>query len=64
VETWQARALAVGMGEYECATLVAMFRYYAAHGLVGNPHVLTSLLRRKPGDLAAFLRRTAAKDER
>jgi NAD(P)H dehydrogenase (quinone) len=58
VESWQARARAAGMGEYECTTLTAMFRYYAAHGLIGNPHVLASLLGRKPNDLAAFLRRS------
>ena len=63
VESWQARALAAGMGEYECATLAAMFRYYADHGLVGNSHVLASLLGRKPNDLAAFLRRSAARGE-
>ena len=33
---WQARARAGGMGEYERATLAAMFRYYAEHGLIGN----------------------------
>ena len=32
---WQARARAGGMGEYERATLAAMFRYYAEHGLIG-----------------------------
>ena len=63
VESWQVRARAGGMGEYECATLAAMFRYYAAHGLIGNSHVLASLLGRKPNDLAAFLRRSAANGE-
>src|SRR5262249_36585915 len=32
---WEARARAADMGEHERATLAAMFRYYAAHGLVG-----------------------------
>jgi len=59
-ESWQELARAAGMGEYECATLAAMFRYYAAHGLIGNSHVLASLLGRKPNDLAAFLHRSAA----
>src|ERR1700733_7752091 len=57
VEFWLERVRAGGMGEYECATLTAMFRYYAAHGLIGNSRVLASLLGRKPNDLAAFLRR-------
>jgi NAD(P)H dehydrogenase (quinone) len=60
VEFWLERARAGGMGEHECATLAAMFRYYSAHGLIGNPHVLASILGRKPNDLAAFLRRNAA----
>ena len=64
VESWQVRARAGGMGEYECATLAAMFRYYAAHGLIGNSHVLAALLGRKPNDLAGFLRRSAANGER
>ena len=61
--SWQERARAGGMGEYECATLAAMFRYYAAHGLIGNSHVLASLLGRKPNDLASFLRRNVAQGE-
>jgi NAD(P)H dehydrogenase (quinone) len=57
---WEAHARAGGMGEYERATLAAMFRYYAAHGLLGNTHVLRSLLGRAPTGLAAFLARAAA----
>jgi len=63
VESWQARARAGRMAEYERTTLTAMFRYYAAHGLIGNPHVLASLLGRKPNGLAAFLRRSTAHAE-
>jgi NAD(P)H dehydrogenase (quinone) len=63
VKSWQARVRAGGMGDYECATLAAMFRYYAAHGLIGNSHVLTSLLGRTPNGLAAFLRRHAEHGE-
>jgi hypothetical protein len=59
VESWQQRTRAAGIGEYEGATLAAMFRYYAAHGLIGNSRVLASVLGRKPNDLAAFLRRDA-----
>jgi NAD(P)H dehydrogenase (quinone) len=59
VESWQQRARAAGIGEYESATLAAMFRYYAAHGLIGNSRALASVLGRKPNDLAAFLRRDA-----
>jgi NAD(P)H dehydrogenase (quinone) len=62
-EAWQTRAREAGMGEYECATLAAMFRYYADHGLIGNSRVLASLLGRKPTDLAAFSHRSAARGE-
>jgi len=57
VEAWEARASAAGIGEHERATLAAMFRYYAKHGLVGNPNTLRWLLGRKPTDLAQFLSR-------
>ena len=41
VETWETRARAAGMGDYQRETLAAMFRSYAAQGLVGNAkHVL------------------------
>jgi NAD(P)H dehydrogenase (quinone) len=55
VEAWEARARAASLGEYERATLAAMFRYYAQHGLVGNPNTLRSLLGRAPHGLAEFL---------
>jgi NAD(P)H dehydrogenase (quinone) len=63
VESWQERVREAGMGEYECATLAAMFRYYADHGLIGNSRVLAWLLGREPNDLAAFLHRRAAGGE-
>jgi len=58
-EAWEARARAGGMGEHERVTLAAMFRYYANHGLVGNPNTLSWLLGRAPNGLADFLRRVA-----
>jgi NAD(P)H dehydrogenase (quinone) len=54
---WEARARAGGIGAYERATLAAMFRYYAAHGLIGNPHTLHWLLGRAPTSLASFVER-------
>jgi NAD(P)H dehydrogenase (quinone) len=56
---WETRARASGMGEHERMTLAAMFRYYAAHGLIGNPNALSWLLGRAPTGLAAFLERAA-----
>jgi len=57
VEEWEARAKAAGMGDYQCETLVKMFRYYAQHGLRGNPRLLSWLLGRPTTTLAEFLER-------
>jgi uncharacterized protein YbjT (DUF2867 family) len=60
IAAWEARASTSGMGGRERTTLMAMFRYYAAHGLIGNPTVLTWLLGRPPIGLSAFLVHHAA----
>jgi NAD(P)H dehydrogenase (quinone) len=60
IEAWATRASAAGMKDEQCGTLVKMFRYYAQHGLSGNPNVLRWLLRREPTSLAAFVARAAA----
>jgi NAD(P)H dehydrogenase (quinone) len=54
VETWEARARAAGMGDYQRETLAAMFRSYAASGLIGNCNVLRWLLGRRPGTIQEF----------
>jgi NAD(P)H dehydrogenase (quinone) len=59
LEAWEARARAAGMGDHARETLAKMFRYYARHGLVGNPSVLGWLLGRAPTTLAGFARRAA-----
>lgn len=58
LEEWEARARGAGLGEYQRATLAAMFRYYELHGLSGNPRVLRWLLGREPTTIVAFARRT------
>src|SRR5271154_4610000 len=63
VDAWDARARAAGMGEQERTTLAAMFRYYAEHGLIGNPNTLHHLLGRPPNNLARFLGRVVAAGE-
>jgi NAD(P)H dehydrogenase (quinone) len=55
IEAWEARAKAAGMGDYQRDTLAAMFRRYAASGLIGNSNVLGWLLGRRPGTLAEFV---------
>ena len=57
---WEKAARARGLNDYAVATLLAMFRYYALHGLSGSPNVLRWLLAREPTTLAAFVQRTAA----
>jgi NAD(P)H dehydrogenase (quinone) len=59
VEDWEARAHAAGMGDQQRDMLARMFRYYAQHGLAGNPNVLRWLLRRPPTTLGEFARRAA-----
>jgi hypothetical protein len=39
-----------------------MFRYYAQHGLVGNPNTLRWLLGRAPHGLAEFLGRVVGQE--
>jgi NAD(P)H dehydrogenase (quinone) len=59
IEAWDARMRSTGMGDHERETLAAMFRYYAAHGLIGNTNTLRWLLGRAPNDLAHFIGRIA-----
>ncbi len=60
VAVWEERARAAGMGAHERNALAAMFRYYARHGLIGNPNALCRLLGRAPNTLAHCLGRAAA----
>jgi len=60
IESWENRARAAGMDDYQVDTLIKMFRAYARDGLKGNPNVLTWLLGRPPTSLTAFATRMAA----
>jgi len=59
VEAWQEQAKEAGLGDYQIATLASMFRYYQHFDFLGNPQVLSWLLKRSPGSLSAFLKRSA-----
>lgn len=61
LDEWRSQAQ--GLPAEAVATLLQMFRYYAAYGLVGNPKVLTWLLGREPTTLAASLRQIQAETE-
>ncbi len=51
LKKWHQNALADGLPPDKVEMLSQMFRYYATHGLVGNPTVLTHLLGRQPTSL-------------
>jgi len=57
VEAWLSRPEAQALGPHQRQSLAAMFGYYAAYGMVGNPNVLTWLLGRPPTGLHEVLRR-------
>jgi uncharacterized protein YbjT (DUF2867 family) len=59
VEAWSGRVRAAGLRDYQRETLAKMFRYYAAHGLIGNANPLTWLLGRAPTTPAEFAMREA-----
>jgi NAD(P)H dehydrogenase (quinone) len=59
-DAWAVRARHAGMGDYQRDTLLRMFRYYARHGLVGNPNELKWLLGREPASLASVIGHAAA----
>ena len=61
VAAWAARSSA--LGDYQKETLIRMFRYYAEHGLVGNPNTLGWLLGRAPTTLQEFAALIVAGDE-
>ena len=56
---WEANARAAGLGEYQIATLLAMFRDYEQHGFWGNPNVLRWLLGRPATTFGEFVGRIA-----
>lgn len=55
-DEWERGVRSRGMTDDTIQTLLAMFRYYDRHGLVGNPNVLGWLLGRRPTSFADFLR--------
>jgi len=59
IESWEERARASAMNDYQRDTLIKMFRAYARDGLKGNSNVLTWLLGRQPTSLATFAARVA-----
>ena len=53
---WEQDARQSGLGSHQIKTLLQMFRYYAQHGLVGNPRVLGWLLERQPTGFREFVK--------
>jgi uncharacterized protein YbjT (DUF2867 family) len=59
LDVWERQARDSGLGDYQVTGLIKMFRYYARHGFLGNPRVLSWLLGRPPVSFATFLAREA-----
>jgi NAD(P)H dehydrogenase (quinone) len=57
---WARGAKAAGLGQYQIASLLAMFEYYEGYGFWGNPNALRFLLGREPTSLAMFVRRSSS----
>ena len=55
-----AAAAAKGLGPDRIAQMRVMNAHYDAHGLIGNPNVLTYLLNRQPTTFRAYVERLAA----
>lgn len=60
LDAWEQQARTSGLHDYAVQTLLKMFHYYAAYGLVGNSNVLRWLLGREPTSLDEFIREQAA----
>ena len=58
---WRSRV--AGMSEYAVENLVRMFEYYDQWGLVGNPNVLSWLLRREPTSMEIFIGNVAKEQD-
>ena len=56
LKEWEAENIT--LPTYPRETLLAMFRYYAKYGLIGNPAVLRLVLGREPLTLAQFIANT------
>jgi uncharacterized protein YbjT (DUF2867 family) len=59
LEAWEQQARAGNLHPYAVESLLKMFRYYAAYGLVGNANVLRWLLGREPASLESYIREMA-----
>jgi hypothetical protein len=57
IDDWRLRAK--GLDKYALDNLVSMFEYYDRWGLVGNPKVLSWLLKREPTSLEMFVKKVA-----
>ena len=58
-EAWKQRAMVSGLSRYQVEALIRMFNYYNKNGLIGNSHVLRSLIGSSPTTFEAFIERTA-----
>ena len=55
ISNWKLRVK--GLSEYALENLIKMFEYYDQWGLVGNPNVLSWLIKKEPTSLESFIER-------
>lgn len=61
LEDFRKEATAAGMPAARVDTMCTMLQHYGAHGLTGNPNILTWLLGRPPTTFRAFVQRDMLK---
>lgn len=61
LEDFRTEAAAAGMPAVRIDTMCAMLKHYGAHGLTGNPNILTWLLGRPPTNFRDFVLRDLVK---
>jgi uncharacterized protein YbjT (DUF2867 family) len=56
-DKWAANARTMGLTDHQIDTLSRMFKYYSRFGFVGNPNVLSWILKRPATDFSTFVKR-------
>lgn len=57
-DKWAANAHTLGLTDHQIDTLSRMFKYYSRFGFVGNPNVMSWILKRPATDFSTFVKRT------
>lgn len=57
-EAWMAQVHALGMTDHQAEILGRMFKYYSQFGFMGNPNVMSWILKRPATSFSSFVKRT------